>query len=202
VIRNPRTAAAAIAIALAAAAGPLVASVMPANASAVARVNAPAPPVTLTDQAGRAFSLTSQAGNEVVLFFGYTHCADVCPMTLARLARIRQKLPPAARRRLVVAFITVDPRRDDAATLRRYVEAFDPSFLGLRGSRQDLERVYAAYGVWSAKLPPQPDGAYRVAHDGRTFVIDRHGVVRAIDDWQKSVAGLAADVATSTPPAH
>jgi len=96
-----------------------------------------APDFTLSDQNGRQFTLSHYRGRPVVLFFGYTHCPDVCPTILANLKRARDVLGGKAHD-VVVALVTVDPERDTSAELRQFVTVFDPSFLGLRGTRKQL----------------------------------------------------------------
>ena len=166
----------------------------PAGFAGTAVGTAPAPDFRLTDQDGRPFRLSDQKGKEVVLFFGYTHCPDECPMTLAHLANIVRHMPPADRARVLVAFVTVDPQRDDPATLRRYVRGFYPSFVGLTGSPHDLEATERAYHVWAARLPASESGEYREAHGSSVYLIDPEGRLRVVHGWQDSSAALAADM--------
>lgn len=155
---------------------------------------APAPSFTLTDQNGRPFVLADQHGREVVLFFGYTHCPDVCPATMAQLARMMRLLTPEQRKRVTVAFVTVDPQRDDPRTLHRYVALFDPSFAGLTGTEKQLEPVYDAYHVWHQKLKGSAATGYLVAHGSAVYLIDPRGDLRVLHDWQDPAAAIASDV--------
>ena len=100
----------------------------------------PAPDFTLPAHDGAVFRLSQQRGQVVALVFGYTFCPDVCPTTLAELAQVRSRLGPAAAARLRVAFVTVDPERDDAARLRVYTQAFDRTFVGLTGTAEASSR--------------------------------------------------------------
>lgn len=153
-----------------------------------------APNFTLIDQSGKPFTLAAQRGHEVVLFFGYTHCPDICPTTMAQLAAIIKHLTPAERSALRVAFITVDPQRDTPAALGRYVRLFDPSFYGLSGSEQQLDPVYAAYHVWHQKLPGDAATGYLVAHGSTIYFIDASGQLRVLHDWNDTRTAIAHDL--------
>ncbi|MEK6574172.1 MAG: SCO family protein, partial [Chloroflexota bacterium] len=109
----------------------------------------PAVDFTLTDQTGQPFRLSEQAGNVVLLFFGYTSCPDVCPATLTQFKRIRTEMGKEADRVRFV-LVTVDPQRDTAERLRQYLTGFDSSFVGLTGTWLDLDQVYRSYGVYQA----------------------------------------------------
>jgi protein SCO1/2 len=152
-----------------------------------------APDFTLTDQSGNAFALSSERGHPVALFFGYAHCPDICPTTLAALAQAKRKLDPAER--FAVVFVTVDPRRDTPAVLGRYLRLFDPSFIGLSGTDAQLEPVYAAYHVYHQDLPNQGSAAgYLVAHSSAVDFIGGDGRIRAVGDWSDTPDQLAADM--------
>ena len=128
------------------------------------------------------------------MYFGYTHCTDTCPLTLSELAHIRRTLPPSDRSRFVVAFVTVDPARDDRARLGAYVRAFDPHFVGLTGSKASLARVYDAYRIWSQRLPGQNAAAYLEAHSGTLYLIAPDGSIGARHAWRDAPAAIGADV--------
>src|SRR5262245_54801529 len=98
----------------------------------------------LTDEAGKPFTLTELKGQPTLVFFGFTHCPDVCPTTLARLAQITKS---AALPDLRVLLISVDPARDKPEQLERYVHAFDPKFKGVTGTEQQIERIAKEFGV-------------------------------------------------------
>jgi protein SCO1/2 len=141
-----------------------------------------APDFTLTDQAGRPFTLSALRGAPVVLFFGYTHCPDTCPATLAKLARAVRS--PAAPRDVRIAFITVDPERDSPRVLARYLRLFDPQFIGLTGTFQTLDPVYSAYHTWRQDIPVHHEGAdYFVAHGASLYYIGRSGAIRGYGTW-------------------
>jgi protein SCO1 len=157
----------------------------------------PAKPATdfrLTDQNGRPFDLASQRGHAVILFFGYTHCPDVCPATMAQLARVYHTLSPEQRTKVRVAFVTVDPQRDDAATLKQYINLYDPSFIGLTGTPAQLAPVYGAYHVWHQRLRGTKATGYLVAHGSSIYLIDPAGNLRVLHDWQDPASAISADV--------
>jgi len=149
-----------------------------------------APDFTLTDQNGQAFTLSAQRGHPIALFFGYTHCPDVCPTTLAALARARRDLG-AQGRPLDVVFVTVDPHRDTPAVLKRYMRLFDPSFTGLTGTDAQLAPVLSAYHIYHQILPAQGASGYLVAHSSDVELIDPAGHIRATADWSDTPAQLA-----------
>jgi cytochrome oxidase Cu insertion factor (SCO1/SenC/PrrC family) len=124
----------------------------------------PAPDLELTDQSGQPWKLADQRGQAVALFFGYTHCPDVCPQTMQRLAEAVDQLGPDAQR-LKVALITVDPERDTASAMGEYVKSYNPAFTGLTGTPEQIQAVAKDYGIQYAKeLPPaQATEAARLA---------------------------------------
>ena len=135
----------------------------------------PAPDFTLTDQHGRPFRLSDQRGRVVLLFFGYTHCPDVCPTTLATWKQVYDALGTEAQRVRFV-FITVDPERDTPERLRAHVALFNPDFIGLTGPPEVLEAVYQAYGVYREKDASAKTAlGYLVNHTASTLLIDPQG---------------------------
>jgi protein SCO1/2 len=139
-----------------------------------------APEIALQASDGKPFTLASYRGKLVVLEFGYTHCADVCPVSLASLAQARQKLGPAAAR-VQVLFITVDPARDDAARLRSYLAGFDRSFIGLTGSAAQVDAVLKAYGISASKKMVEGSKTnYTMHHSSYLYFVDRQGMLRAL----------------------
>ena len=129
----------------------------------------------LTDHTGRARRLEDWRGKVVVLFFGFTHCPDVCPTTLADLSQVVKQLGPDADR-VQVLFVTVDPERDTPDVLGKYVGAFDPGFLGLYGDAAATQRTAREFKVYYEKRKTA-DG-YSVDHSGQTYVIDPQGRLR------------------------
>lgn len=150
-----------------------------------------APDFTLTDQAGRPFTLSQQRGRAVALFFGYGHCPDICPTTLASLARAKTLLGPRAAD-VEILFVTVDPERDTPQALGKYVALFDRNIIALTGTAAQLEPVYKAYFVYHEKQ--KPDGSangYAVSHSATIFMIDRSGRLRTVGGWDDDSKTLA-----------
>jgi protein SCO1/2 len=169
-----------------------ISSLWASDASVGAASSRIAPDFTLSDQNGRPFTLSHYRGHPVVLFFGYTHCPDVCPTILANLKQARDVLGERARD-VVVALVTVDPQRDTAAELRLFVTVFDPSFLGLRGTRAQLEPVYRAYHVKYAKLA-ENSGGYLVSHTAFVYYIGRDGRFSGYGTWSDPQQTLQEDL--------
>ncbi|MGB3701975.1 MAG: SCO family protein [Anaerolineales bacterium] len=136
-----------------------------------------APQFELTDMNGQPFQLSELDGQVVVMFFGYTSCPDVCPVTLTEFLQIRSKLGEAAEE-VSFVFVTVDPERDTPERMRKYLTNFDPEIIGLTGERNELEPVWASYGVYQAKAEGPSDEYYLVDHSSRVYVIDPDGNLR------------------------
>ena len=153
-----------------------------------------APPIALTDSAGHAWHLSDQTGKTLALFFGYTHCADTCPLALAELVKARETADPGGQRSEIV-FVTVDPERDTPPVLATYLKRFGPGIVGLTGSPQAIASVERAYHVWAQKIPGKRGGAnYDDAHASSIFLIGPHGRNRVLHDASDSVASLAHDM--------
>ena len=144
----------------------------------------------LTDTAGRAFTRAELAGGPTLVFFGFTHCPDVCPTTLMTLAQVRQR---AALRGLKVLFVSIDPQRDSARVLGTYVHAFDPAFLGLTGEPGSILALAADFGV-AVNRVPLPGGDYTMDHSAVVFLLDARARVAAILTPPFEAAALAADL--------
>jgi protein SCO1/2 len=146
----------------------------------------------LTDHNGKTRTLADFRGKVVALSFGYTHCPDVCPTTLADLARTMEILGKDADR-VQVLFITVDPERDTPEVMAQYVPAFDPSFLGLYGDAQATAQVAKAFYVDYRKQPTK-SGGYNVDHGVGTFLVDPSGKVRLRAPFGQRADWLADDI--------
>ena len=133
----------------------------------------------LVDHAGQERSLEDFKGKVLVVFFGFTHCPDVCPTTLAELAQARSRLGAQAER-VQVAMITVDPERDTPEVLKQYVTALDASFIGLTGSPDDIARTAKEFKVFYQKSEGAVPGNYSVDHSSGTFVFDPQGRIRLL----------------------
>jgi protein SCO1/2 len=149
---------------------------------------------TLQASDGSEFKLSQQRGKVVLLNFGYTFCPDVCPTTLVELSQVRARLGDAAKR-VQTAFITLDPERDTPERLSIYTKAFDPTFIGLTGSAEQLAHVRTMYGVIAEKETSQGTSAgYLIAHSAYTYVIDPKGRLRLLFPFGMSVEEMADDI--------
>jgi len=133
----------------------------------------------LTDDDGRPVTAQDYRGDVVLLYFGYTHCPDVCPTTLAMLAQAIKALGPAASQ-VRVLFVSVDPQRDSAALLKRYVGYFGPQFVGLRGNDSALKLLAKRYRISYHLDPPDKYGNYAVEHSSAIFIFDQKGRARLL----------------------
>jgi protein SCO1/2 len=149
-------------------------------------------PFTLSDSSNQPRSLADFRGKVVLLSFGYTHCPDVCPTTLAKFAEVRRLLGPDGAR-VQGIFVTIDPERDTAELLGKYVPEFDSTFIGLRGNEQQTDAVtksfHANYQIIDYK------GTTMVDHTASTYIIDPQGKVRVFTPYDQSARELADDVA-------
>jgi protein SCO1/2 len=137
-----------------------------------ARVSSIGGPFTLTDQTGARVTEATYRGAPSIVFFGYTHCPDVCPTTLFEMSEVLKRLP--ADKRVSVLFITVDPERDTPAALKDYLSSFDPRISGLSGARPDVDATLKAYRVYSKKQP-QENGEYSMDHSAIIYLMDKQG---------------------------
>jgi len=130
-------------------------------------------PFTLTGADGKPFSSTRLAGKPYAIFFGFTHCPDVCPMTLARMTKLRNELG-AGETPFEILFVTVDPERDGPAEVGKYAELFNSPIVGLTGSPAEIEKVKSEFGIFSKKVP-DGSGGYTVDHSATVLLFDRNG---------------------------
>lgn len=148
----------------------------------------------LTDDTGKPATGQSFAGKTTLVYFGYTHCPDVCPETMARLMQVLQQLGPDARNTRI-AFITVDPARDTAAALHDYVRAFDAEHaIGLTGTDGAIEGLAKRYRVAYQMEKRDPSGAYDVTHSSAVYIFDTHGHARLLATENDSIQNIATDV--------
>lgn len=131
----------------------------------------------LTDHTGEIRSLADFRGKAIVLFFGYTHCPDMCPATMGELAVAMQKLGKDAAR-VQVLFVTVDPERDTPAQLEQYLSAFNPAFLGLSGDAQTTKDIANEFKVVYQKQAGQSLGHHAMDHSTGTYIFDTKGRIR------------------------
>jgi protein SCO1/2 len=153
-----------------------------------------APEIVLPSSKGGEFKLSNYRDKVVVLEFGYTNCLDVCPVSLAALTQARQKIGKAAAD-VQVVFITVDPARDTVARLRTYLAPFDPSFVGVTGSQQQINKLLKDYGISATKR--MVDGSktdYTMHHSSYLYFIDRAGMQRALMPFGRPADDMAHDL--------
>jgi protein SCO1/2 len=134
----------------------------------------PVPDFTLTGSDGSPVSLSDFRGQYVYLYFGYTFCPDICPTTLAKLARVRSELGDEAGRMQVV-MVSVDPERDTPEALGDYVTRFDPTFIGLTGSKADIDAAGEAFGLFYERHEGSAATGYLIDHTARAFLIGPDG---------------------------
>lgn len=147
----------------------------------------------LTDQDGRAVTAKDYRGKIVLLYFGYTHCPDACPTTLTDLSEALKRLGPEASR-VRVLFITVDPARDTLAVMKRYVSAFGPQFVGLRGDDDALTALSKRYRIAYHREPPDRNGYYAVDHSSAVFIFDASGEARLLAGETDNPRTIATDL--------
>jgi len=137
-----------------------------------------APNLKLSGTDGKLLDLERFRGKVVLLAFGFSNCGEVCPITLATLAGARKKLGADAAN-VQVVYVTVDPERDTAAQMKKFLGAFDPTFIGGVGTRAEIDAAQASYGISSAKNL-NADGSYTIGHSSSIYMIDRAGGLRAV----------------------
>lgn len=161
---------------------------------AVIQSSTRAPTVDLIAHTGERVSLDDFAGKVVAMYFGYTFCPDVCPTTLSRLAEARRLLGDAADD-VQVLMVSVDPERDTPDVLARYVPAFDESFIGLTGTRQEVAQLATVYGVYFERSEVDGAAGYLVDHTATVMVIDRDGYLKLVLPLDVTAADMADDLA-------
>ena len=169
----------------------LAAHAAPALKAGVFEPPRQAPEFSLRGSDGNDLTLSRYRGKLVLMSFGFTHCAAVCPTTLATLAQARQALGPQASA-VQVVFVTVDPERDDPAQMKTYLAAFDPSFVGGAGKPEVLAAMRKNYGVVANKVPMT--GGYAVDHTSSIFLIDRAGKLRAMMPYGRDAKDFVHDI--------
>ncbi len=129
---------------------------------------------TLTDQDGKQITEAALKGRPSLVFFGYTHCPDVCPTTLFDLSEVLRALGPDAAR-TAAFFITVDPDRDTPAAMKDYLSSFDPHLRGVTGNAEAIAAVEKEYRVYAKKVPTGKDGDYSMDHTALVYLMDKQG---------------------------
>jgi protein SCO1/2 len=149
-------------------------------------------PFALVDGGGRTVTDQDMKGKPFLVFFGFTHCPEVCPTTLFEVSEILRKLGPDADKAAAL-FITVDPERDTSAVMKDYLASFDPHLRGLTGSREQIDAVLKSYRVYSKKVPLD-GGDYTMDHTALVYLMDKQGRFVAPFNVKRSADAAAADL--------
>lgn len=149
---------------------------------------------TLTSENGERVNAERYAGKVNLLFFGYTHCPDVCPITLGRLRGVMDRLPEDIAGRIRVLFVSVDPERDGPEQLRTYTDQFGENFIGLTGSREQLDALTRRYRTTYGYGEPDEQGNYEVSHGSAVYAFDANGEARLLIRNDDSVDAVAGDL--------
>lgn len=166
----------------------------------------PKPKFTLTDTSGASFDFSAKTqGYVTLLFFGYTHCPDMCPLQMNTLAQAFRKLPPVVANRFKVVFVTTDPARDTSAELREWLDHFDKRFIGLTGTQAAIDAAQEAANLDPAKKSAiRPDGNYEVGHSLFVFTYTKDNLAHLVypggvqaDDWSHDLPFLPSETWTS-----
>jgi len=148
---------------------------------------------SLTDHTGARRTLADYRGKVVVIFFGYTQCPDVCPTTMQEMAEVRRALGKDADQ-LQVLFVSVDPQRDTREVLAQYVPGFDPTFVGLYGTPEEIAGAAKQFKVFYQKVPGPTETSYTIDHTAGSYVIDKSGQPRLFLKHNQGSAPIVADL--------
>ncbi|MDF1484822.1 SCO family protein [Ramlibacter sp. H39-3-26] len=148
----------------------------------------------LPDFDGRERTLADFKGKAVFVFFGYTQCPDVCPTTLAELAEIKRQLGPDGAR-LQAVFISVDPERDTPEVLKAYMASFDPGFIALRPTPEQLVALAKDFKLYYKKVEGKTPGSYTMDHSAGSYIYDPQGRLRLYARYGMGAQALAGDIA-------
>jgi protein SCO1/2 len=149
--------------------------------------------LSLPDADGKMRTLADFKGKVTLVFFGYTQCPDVCPTTLAELAAVKRELGKDGER-LQGVFVSVDPQRDTPQILKAYMASFDPGFVALRGTPEQVKETARQFKVFYAQVPGRTEGSYTVDHTAGTYVFDAQGKVRLFVRYGSGAEALAHDL--------
>lgn len=150
---------------------------------------------TLTADTGQSVTASVFRGETTLVYFGYTHCPDVCPETMARLMQVLEKLPAADAKQVRILFISVDPARDTPQALHAYVTAFDAQHIrGLTGTDAQVESLAKRYRVAYQMEKRDPNGSYEVTHSSAVYIFDRDGRARLLATSGDSPDAIAHDL--------
>lgn len=158
----------------------------------VAASSAVGGPFKLTDQSGQTVTERDMKGKPTLIFFGFTHCPDVCPTSLFEMSEVLRAMGGDADR-VNAYFVSVDPERDTAATMKDYLSSFDPHLKGLTGTPEAVAQVIAGYRVYARKVPLK-DGDYTMDHTALIYLMDRDGKFVAPFNLKRKPEEAAADL--------
>lgn len=158
----------------------------------VATASAIGGPFSLVDQNGKPITNEDLKGRPFLMFFGFTHCPDVCPTTLFEVSEVLKQLGPDAGGARAL-FVTVDPERDTPAIMKDYLSSFDPSVVGVTGSREAIDKALKAYRVYSKKVPTE-GGDYTMDHLAIVYLMDKQGRFVAPFNLKRRPEEAAADL--------
>ena len=151
--------------------------------------------LNLTDHNGKQRTLDEFKGKVVALFFGYTHCPDVCPTTMADLKQAMKLLGSKADE-VQVLFVTLDPERDTQEVLAKFVPSFDKRFIGLRGTNEEIAATAKDFKIFMSKVASEGKGDYTIDHSAGMYVYDKTGKIRLYVDYGEKPADIASDIKT------
>lgn len=160
--------------------------------SKVAQPAAIGGPFQLTDQNGKAVTDKNLKGKPTLIFFGYTHCPDICPTSLFELSEVLRAMGKDADK-VNAVFISVDPERDTPATMKDYLSSFDPHLEGLSGDPAETAKVITSYRVYAKKIPTK-DGDYTMDHTALIYLMDRDGRFVSPFNLKRTPEEAAADL--------
>ena len=149
---------------------------------------------SLTAHTGKRVSLSDFGGKLRLLYFGYTHCPGICPTTLAEANQALRRLPPRQSARVRLLLVSVDPARDTPERLAAYLAHFNPSFVGLTGTAEEVAKVAAAYGIYYRVVEGGSPTEYVVDHTSVIIVVDERGLVRLLLPYGTTAKDIAEDL--------
>ncbi|NPV78091.1 MAG: SCO family protein [Anaerolineae bacterium] len=152
-----------------------------------------APEIDLTSTSGGRFSLAAGENKVTLVFFGYTSCPDVCPITLGEMRQLSEMLAEKSKD-VQFVFVTIDPERDTLERLQKYLAAFDPAFIGLTGNMADLSKVWNAYGITREVELTSSAAGVLISHSARLYLIDRQDRLRLTYTFGTPVEDIQQDI--------
>jgi len=148
----------------------------------------------LTSENGESVTAEKYTGGVNLLFFGYTHCPDICPITLGRLRGVMNELPEEIGKEVRVLFVSVDPRRDGPEELREYTDSFGDRFIGLTGTRDQLDELTKRYRTTYGYGEPDEEGRYEVSHGSAVYAFDADGNARLLIRQDDGMDAIVHDI--------